>query len=602
LKLQRNMGSLSRAPEGAAQEGRRGYMQVRRAIRLIAVLGVLGIIASACSSNKPAATPTGGTTSAAGKKGGSAVFGAEQWPQCLNIITSCTTSTWMQIVGPQPTLPKLQSVDAKGNFVKSPLLTDLPSLENGGVTQNPFTVTYKLNPKAVWDDGTPITSADVEFTRKAILNTTGSIGPVGYDKITSIDTSDPATVKIAFSEPYADWMDLFGGANTNGYVLKAAAFPNADKEKPDLKDEMNNIIPFSGGPWKMQSWSKSQEILVRNDKYWDHQPLLDQVTFVPLEEQPQEIAALLSGQVDAIYPQAGATSVTDQLKANSNAKSVAGPTNYGDAFWFNLAEPPVNDFKVRQAIAYGVDRQKIIDQVIKLNNPDAQVLNCLPPLYPVIDAWCSDVITQQTAAYNYDPQKALDILKSDGYDCSKVPNSPCTKGGKPLTIKAYYTAGNLRRQAVGAIAQESLKAAGIQWKPTPNDATDLFSNKLQKGDYQVIEFASGTTVDPSPTSFSYLSTQIPTAKNKYAGANTSRFDHPELDEAMKGVDRELDPAKRHQLVDQVYTEIHKDLTALPLYPFINITAWRTDKIAGPVGEWNQSPFGTYWNMDFWYKA
>jgi peptide/nickel transport system substrate-binding protein len=411
-------------------------MQLRRVIRLVALVGVVGLIASACGGGKKAAQPTGGTTTGGGKKGGQAVFGAEQWPQCLNIITSCTTSTWMQIVGPQPTLPKLQILDAKGNYAKSDLTTEVPTLENGGVTQNPFTVTYKLDPKAVWDDGSPITAADVEFTWKAILNTTGSVGPVGYDKITSIDTSSPQTVKILFSEPYADWWDLFAGGNTNGYVLKKAAFPSANADKPDLKDEMTDMIPFSGGPWKMQSWSTSQEILVRNPKFWGHQPLLDQVTFVPLEEQPQELAALLSGQVDAIYPQAGATSVIDQLKTNANAKSVAGPTNYGDAFWFNLKDPLIGDFKVRQAIAYGVDRQKIIDQVIKLNNPDAEILNCLPPLYPVIGTWCSDVIQAETSKYNYDPQKALDLLKSDGYDCSKVPSSPCTKNGKPLKITA----------------------------------------------------------------------------------------------------------------------------------------------------------------------
>ncbi len=575
-------------------------MQLRRVLRLVALVGVIGLIASACGGGAKAPASPGVTTG--GKKGGSAVFGAEQWPQCLNIITSCTTSTWMQIVGPQPTLPKLQILDPKGNYAKSDLVSELPTLENGGVTQNPFSVTYKIDPKAVWDDGTPITSKDVEFTWKAILNTTGTVGPVGYDKITSIDTTDDRTVKILFSEAYADWSDLFGGGNTNGYVLKKAAFPDADDAKPDLAKEMNDLIPFSGGPWIMKSWSKSQEILTRNPKYWGHQPLLDQVTFVPLEEQPQEIAALLSGQVDVINPQAGATSVIDQLKANANAKSVQGPTNYGDAFWFYQRDPVLKDFKVRQAIAYGVDRQKIVDQVIKLNNPDATVLNCLPPLFPVIDAWCSDVIQAETAKYNYDPTKSVELLKSAGYDCSKVPSSPCTKGGKPLKIIAYYTAGNTRRQAVGAIAQESLKAAGIQWVPKPNDATDLFSNKLQQGDYQVIEYASGTTVDPSPTSYSWLCSQIPTKANKFAGNNVQAYCNPQLDPLMEQSDKELDLTKRHQLIDQIYTQIHKDLVALPLYPFINITAWRTDKIAGPVGQWNQAPYATYWNMDFWYKA
>src|SRR6266498_2533708 len=89
---------------------------------------------------------------------------------------------------------------------------------------------------------------------------------------------------------------------------------------------------------------------------------------------------------------------------------------------------------------------------------------------------------------------------------------------------------------------------------------------------------------------------------KFSGANVNRYCSKQVEPLMVHSDKELDPAKRHQLIDQIYTQIHKDLVALPLYPFINITAWRTDKIAGPVGEWNQAPFGTYWNMDFWYKV
>src|SRR5712692_564693 len=388
-------------------------MKVRWFSRTFAAVAVAAMVAAACSSKTQAPTPS---TSGPGalKKGGSAVFGAEQWPQCLNIITSCATSTWMQIIGPQPTVPKLVMLDVKSSYAPSPLITEVPSLANAGLTQDPFTITYHLNPKAVWDDGTPITSADVEFTWKAILFTTGTTGPVGYDKIKTIDTSDPLTVKINFTEPYADWPDLFGGGSTNGFVLKKAAFPNADPNKPDLAKEMNTLIPFSGGPWKMTSWSKSQEILVRNDKFWGHQPNLDQVTFIPLEEQPQEIAALLSGQADVIFPQAGAASVAKQLTANPNAKVIAGPTNYGDAFWFQLDKPPMNDFAVRQAIAYGVDRQKIIDQIIHVNDPTATVLNCLPPLFPVIDEWCSQTAQAPFAAYTYDPAKAIAALTGDG--------------------------------------------------------------------------------------------------------------------------------------------------------------------------------------------
>jgi peptide/nickel transport system substrate-binding protein len=577
-------------------------MKVRWFSRTFAAVAVAAMVAAACSSKTPAITPSssGGATL---KKGGSAVFGAEQWPQCLNIITSCGNSTWMQIVAPQPVLPKLLILDAKGNYAVSPLIKEVPSLENGGITQSPFTVTYHLTSNAVWDDKTPITSADVDFTWKAILHTTATYSTAGYDKITAIDTTDPQTVKIAFGTPFADWPDLFGGGGTNGYVLKKAAFPNANADKPDLKNEMNTIINFSGGPWKMQSWSKSQEVLVANRNYWGHQPILDQVTFVPFDGQPQEIASLLSGQVDAIFPQAGASSVIKQLQPNPNAKAVTGPTNYGDAFWFNLQDPVLKDFAVRQAIAYGVDRQKIIDQIIKLNDPNATVLNCIPPLFPVIGTWCDDAVKASTSKYSYNPQQALTILKADGYDCSKVPASPCTKNGVPLKITSLYTAGNTRRAAVGAIVQEGMKAAGIQWIPKPNDPTDIFTNKLVNLDYQSVEYAAGTVVDPSPTvSGAFLCNQIPTKANNHAGANTDAYCDPQLDPLMVQSDTLVDPVARHKLISQIYVKIQGDLVALPLYPFINITGWRADKIGGPIGQWNQAPFGTYWNMDYWGKV
>ena len=410
-------------------------MRIRLLARAVAGVAVLGMVAAACgggggTTNQP--TTQGATP--AGHKGGSATFGAEQWPQCLNMITSCATSTWMQIVGPQPTLPKLIELGQHSDVIASPLITEVPSLTNGGITQNPFTVTYHLNPKAVWSDGTPITSSDVEFTWKAIINTTGTTSTIGYTPsgqnggITAIDTSDPHTVKLTFNKPYADWYDLFGGGSTNGYVLEKAAFPTANANKPDLAKEMNNMISFSGGPWKMTSWSKSQEVLVRNDKFWGHQPLLDQVTFIPLEEQPQEIAALLSGQVDAIFPQAGAASVTSQLKANPNAKSVSGPTNYGDAFWFNLDDPTLKDFAVRQAIAYGVDRQAIIDQIIKINDPSAQVLNCLPPLFPVVDQWCSQAIQAPMSRVPSSNSSARRIRRARSL-CRVSSRSPRSGGG-----------------------------------------------------------------------------------------------------------------------------------------------------------------------------
>src|SRR5439155_12019391 len=131
------------------------------------------------------------------------------------------------------------------------------------LTTNPFTVTYHLDPKATWADGTPITSAVFAFTWRAILNTTGAYTTVSYDTIESVDASDPKTVVIRFKDIVSDWQDLFGGVA--GGILERAAFPKfADDPKPNLKDEMQMEIPFSGGPWILRSFGLAQPVLVRN--------------------------------------------------------------------------------------------------------------------------------------------------------------------------------------------------------------------------------------------------------------------------------------------------------------------------------------------------
>ena len=186
-----------------------------RHLRWLTVLFAIALVAAACgggSSN----TGNGGNAGNAQKKGGSVVFAAEQWPECLNPITSCANASWLVWVGWMHVMPRLMEVDPKGNYVASDLLVEAPTEQNGGIKLDPFTVTFKLRPEAVWDDGSQITSEDVKFTWDAIMKTTGTVSTTGYDQITSIDTSDPKTAVIKFKAPYADWWDLFGGTSANG--------------------------------------------------------------------------------------------------------------------------------------------------------------------------------------------------------------------------------------------------------------------------------------------------------------------------------------------------------------------------------------------------
>jgi PPK2 family polyphosphate:nucleotide phosphotransferase len=170
---------------------------------------------------------------------------------------------------------------------------------------------------------------------------------------------------------------------------------------------MKDSLTFSGGPWMLKSWSKDQAVVVPNPKFWGHKPYFDQVTFVPREDQTTEINSLLSGEVSAIFPQPSNVSLLDQFAANPNVKSVGGGSPYVDMLWLNLETPPLNDPVVRQALAYAVDRQAVLDNLVKINNPDAVLLNCIGQWIPGT-VWCDNT---QFAQYTYQPDKAISLKK-----------------------------------------------------------------------------------------------------------------------------------------------------------------------------------------------
>jgi peptide/nickel transport system substrate-binding protein len=570
-------------------------MRFRLLGKTIALVGVLTVVAAACGGGgEPSGTPTSAAPTAV-PQGGQAVFGAEQWPECVNPITSCSSATWTWYSVLLHVLPHAAILDLKGNFVASPVLTELPTLANGGITQNPFTLTMKISDKAVWEDGSPITSTDFDFTNKAIMNTTGAYTTVGYDQIDTVDTTDPKSAVIKFKQVFVDWPDLFGGVYQG--IFKAAAFPNADAEKPNLKDDMLDNIPFSGGPWILKSWSKDQAVFSKNTNFFGKKANLDQVTFVPRIDQSTEINSLLTGEVAAIYPQPSDVSLLDQVAGNPNVKAVGSDGGYFEALWFNHDSAPLDDPAVRQAVMYAVDRQSVIDAIIKLNNPNAAVLNCGFVSFPNIGQWCqqSPLPFEQ---FTYDPAKAKEVLTAAGYDCSAT---PCTKNGQPLVVEYSTVATNTRRTTTQELLKDKAKDAGIEFKIKNYDAGVLFGDVAPHGKFTIADYATGGSVDPSITA-SFGCDAIPTDANKFAGGNWNHWCNDQADTLMSQSDQELDPAKRLDLLSQVYQLEATDFLSLPLYVLPNVGAWRTDQIAGPITDYIPSNLGMFYNMNEWYKA
>ncbi|HZD02762.1 MAG TPA: peptide ABC transporter substrate-binding protein [Actinomycetes bacterium] len=552
----------------------------------LAIVCAISLVAAACGGGDGGG---GGATQSEGKRGGSVVFAAEQWPECLNPITSCANAAWLPWTTWQYVMPRLMEIDTKGNYIASDLLVEAPTEQNGAIQQNPFRVTYKLRPEAVWDDGSQITSEDVKYTWDAIMKTTGTISTSGYEQIKSIDTPDPKTAVITFKAPYAAWGDLFGSTSLNGVILKKAAFNG----KVDLAKEMQTSYPFSGGPWKLQSYSKQQTVLVRNDRYWvkDKIPLLDQVTFVPREEQSTEINSLLTGEVQAIYPQPS-PGMGEQLGA-PRIKVSKGAGNSYEGLWMNQSRFPFDDPRVREALAYAIDRQGVVDAIYRTDFPDLQVLNCAGWV-PNVGDWCDNTAF---ADLTYQPDKAKSILRGAGWTLGS--DGIFTKGGKKLSIEFTTTAGNKVRENTQQVMKEQAKAAGIELAINNSPPAQLFQDRLPKRDFELGEFGSVASPDPSVTSI-LACDQIPTPQNNYSGQNSFSWCNQEATRLMKQSDATIDHDQRRVLIQQINKLERQDLPWIPLFQKPLILAWRDDRIAGPIGQYTSSSYSGFFNIHDWY--
>jgi peptide/nickel transport system substrate-binding protein len=555
--------------------------------RYIALISALVMVLGACGSSSKKGG-AGGNDSGA-KKGGSLVFGAEQWPDCLNPITQCANSSWLQWLVPIHVLPRLMELNEKNEFVASPLLKEAPTLENGGIKAGPpFTITYHLNPDAKWDDGTPITGDDVIFSWHAVLDSKGSVTTAGYDQIDKMTASDPQTVVVEFKKTYNDWPDVLGGFS--GVVLKKAAFKSTDTGK-----EMQTSIAFSGGPWILKSFSKTQEVLVRNTAYWaaDRVPNLDQVTFIPLDETNKEVQGLKTGTVSAIYPQPAADNVPQLTDAA--LKTAFGVTTQYENVWFNEKPgKPFADPNLREAFTYAFDRQLFLDDIVKPFNPKVEMLNCAAWL-PTVGNWCANT---DWADVKPDPAKVDAAMQKSGY--AKNGAGIWAKDGKELVLKWMANTGNTRREDTQAEFIPLLLKQGFKIQTDNSDADTVFQKRLPAGDYDFSMFIQVTSPDPSPTSF-LTCNSIPSTANKGQGQNDWWYCNKDVDDLALKSDSELDKTKREQLIKDIDKILRKDFLNIPLYASPAMVAWRPDLVTGPIDTFINNPESAYWNMYDWSK-
>ncbi|MFI1584913.1 peptide ABC transporter substrate-binding protein [Embleya sp. NPDC020630] len=549
----------------------------------LAALTVL--VATACTSGAPALAPgTNSIRDVPVKDGGSLVIGAEQEPDCADWISTCAGSIWGTYLMQAQTIPQVFTVVQRGRDwvpVASPLMAGTPTTE---VADGRQTITYTLNPAAVWSDGQPITSADLKYTALQIRDGKDVFTQTGYDLIDTIATPDARTTIVTLKSPYANWRQLFGA--------EYGVLPAHLLEGKDRNEVMKNGYGFSGGPWKIASWIRGTSVtLVPNERYWGPKPHLNKVTFQFTTDTAAEFQAFASGQLDALYP-------TPQLDVLSQINSLGGSadmqveTRTGNlqALWMNNAAFPFDSKAVREAFAYSIDRAAIVRKLFGSLGVTAPAQSFLSPLVSAFAA-------EDFAVYQRDLTRVGQIMTAAGW--TKNGDGIWAKDGRAAQFTIVSLAGNQSRELTEQILQSQLRQAGFKMTIKNTSAANLFGKVAPAGDFQ-LGLWNLTDTFPEPTlDASFGSGSIPGDANGNSGINFVRANIPGLDALLGRVGSDVDEASRLEASRRSEKLLAESVPSLPLGAVPNILL-TGKKVGGPI---SINPVqGPFWNLAEWGLA
>src|SRR5579884_3998992 len=386
------------------------------------------------------------------------------------------------------------------------------------------TLTFKLRPGFKFHDGTPLDASPVAFTvhrhpAKATASPTSyMLGPL--DPANPVQVIDPLTVAYRYTEPF---VPLFVGL---GYSYCAPISPAAVQKYGDQFGRH----PVGTGPYKFIAWNAdgSIDLEANPDHNWATPfyhvtggPTIPRASFVVIPEDATRVSSLESGEVDIISgTDALPVDKIKELETYPGLKVVKRPAVGVDYCYINTTLKPLDDVRVRQAINYAVDKDKLITLVL-----DGQGKPAVSPLASAFGDFNPNVMK-----YPHDPEKAKSLLTAAGVD-------------KGFEIPFLTIASDLYQQTA-EVVQEDLSKVGIKTKIQSYPVAELFTKGPQK-QFGLLFFYY-TYSDPDVL---YL------LCSSKGSIRWSFQNDPQLDQWLDQQRVEFDPTKRKQILDQAQARV-----------------------------------------------
>jgi peptide/nickel transport system substrate-binding protein len=421
-----------------------------------------------------------------------------------------------------------------------------PDLAERWDTPDPLTYIFHLRRDVRFHDGRPLTSKDVLFTFNSIRDGSIRTPKAGaYRLVDTIEAPDEYTVIFRLKEPFASflWNLTRGGI---GIV-------------PDGSGSDFARTPIGSGEFKFERYIQDGEVvLIRNEEYYGEKPALSTVTFKIIPEPIVMALELRKGTVD-VAPNVLPADMVEVLRRDDDLDVLEAEGTRYQYIAFNLKDPVFSDIRVRQAFAYGIDREKIIKYLWR--GQARAATGVIAPSH-----W---VYEPNVKTYPYDPGRAKELLRQAGHS-----NLSFT----------WRTSTDETGRLMASVLQQQLREIGVNMEIRSNEFATFMSDVVN-GNFQAYSLRwIGGNNDPDIFSFIFHSKFTPPN-----GANRSHYSNPRIDELIEIGQRESDPEKRKAAYQEIQRIVAEELPYISLFYIDNVAVFNK-RIAGmkltPAGDYS----------------
>jgi peptide/nickel transport system substrate-binding protein len=466
-------------------------------------------------------------------------------------------------------------VDARGRQVPV-LLERIPTVENGDLSRDGRTIVYRLRRGARWQDGVAVTARDVLFTLRAIADPRNPVASrAGYDRIARAEALDERTVRLTLREPWAPAVaTIFSYGTAPQVVLPAHLL----EREPRLDRAAFGAQPVGNGPYRLASWQHGERLAyVANPGYWRGEPKLKRLEVRILPDPGANFTAIQSGGLDwnLLSPAQWAS-----LRGRTDLAFRFVPLALVAGIALNLTHPPLDDVRVRRALAASIDRNAISE---KITLGRYLPIDTAQPL----GSWARDPAVRLP---RYDPSAADRALDAAGW--RRGPDGMRAKDGRRLALVYVQFPESQTGIRVAAFVERALRARGIDLTFKSVSNAKLFLPKaaggvLANGAFDLAYVPWPMGADPDDSSLLTCA----------GSANVMRFCDPAVDALERRALATPAHAERRALYAQIEARVAAAVPIVYLFDPSYVYAYRP-RLRG----FGPNAFSPTWNAADWSTA